>query len=169
MNCERVRSSLIEYREGALCVADEITIDLHLLQCQSCQLELDVVDGMKDIISHCLQAPPPETHTMALMDELEHAHNVQPPSDRPPYSGVGLCAVRVLATALIFAAIAAGFSTWGRKSDTFSALTKAQVVPYSISRQWRPWLNESREVGDLDEIARAVLLDPEAMNLTRDP
>lgn len=53
MNCRQVHEIIEEYYEGVLSVGDELGVDIHLVQCKSCDHELG---GIQDIVEDCNQA-----------------------------------------------------------------------------------------------------------------
>ena len=53
MNCQQVHENIEGYYEGVLPVADELGIDIHLVQCPRCQSELG---GIFEVIHECHDA-----------------------------------------------------------------------------------------------------------------
>ena len=47
MKCSNVQSFIVEYAEGALGPADEMCIDIHLIQCEECRAELA---GLRELL-----------------------------------------------------------------------------------------------------------------------
>lgn len=53
MNCQQVHEHIERYYEGALPVADELGVDIHLVQCAACAEELG---GIDTLVEECHQA-----------------------------------------------------------------------------------------------------------------
>ena len=71
MNCRRVDHIIVEYAEGALPVADELCVDIHLVQCESCKRELAELTELQRAFRMESDEPVPSPETLQLLRRLD--------------------------------------------------------------------------------------------------
>lgn len=157
MKCEHVQSVMVEYVEGALCVADELCVDIHLVQCELCRADLHATQGLGAILGAALDHAKIPADPLMLLDRLDSLPAMTP--SRPRFSGHGFggpaLRAAVVAGAIAFA-LAAGAIKW--PSDLlhpFGMLPVEAAGQQSLVETIRPLssASELRELRDLDQLA----------------
>ena len=71
MNCRQVHENIERYYEGVLPVADELGLDIHLVQCESCGEELGGIGTMVGECNDAFDELPKSTDLDGLYEGIE--------------------------------------------------------------------------------------------------
>jgi hypothetical protein len=71
MKCDNVQRRLAAYAENGLRVADELAIDIHLIQCDACRNELEALKHWERECSVTFGGDSPDTDWLALAEGLD--------------------------------------------------------------------------------------------------
>ncbi len=156
MKCEAVQRVIVEYDEGGLCVADELCVDIHLVQCPDCREELIELEDFEDMLSRGLTHPEPQNHLRDLLGHLDR-------SEAPSSSRVGVCARRRLrngamfrfsmAVALSALALLCGAVGWNQGSLAYFQLPIVEAeTGLPVPQTWRPWMRLNSALGNGEDL-----------------
>ncbi len=141
MKCRNVSEKLIAYREHALCVADELCIDIHLIQCEQCRDALDDLVSLDDLFSH-IAVPEPDRDR--LTRSLPDTPPPRPLLVLPRGNTQSRSPVRFALTACLFAVFA--FTGFHAMLQEGGVASESAALRDLSSRSWdttlRPWLKE---------------------------
>lgn len=156
MKCEMVQRVIVEYDEGGLCVADELCVDIHLVQCPDCREELMDLEDFENMLSRGLTHPEPQNHLRDLLGHLDR-------SDTPSLSRVGLSGRRKLrdgamfrfsmAVALSALALLGGAIGWSQGSLAYFQLPIVEAeTGLPVPEAWRSWMRRNKALGNGEEL-----------------
>jgi len=155
MKCEKVESIIVEYAEGALCVADELCVDIHLVQCASCRAEARSVVEFQESIANAFRPDASSPRTVELLERLD---SLVEPIPRPflwrRWSGTALRAA--LVTAFVVILFSAGAATWRHEAPEWFPVPSAEAaIQRPIVSTVRPLASDAelRELDDLNDLA----------------
>lgn len=154
MKCEAVQDLAADYREGALPVADELCIDIHLIQCEHCRAELDALEIFTTLVASDIEDKAPGGSALDLLDRLDEAPPARAPYGSSPkwtIAGPVLQVTAVLAV-MVWACWAGLAGLTGEPSEFFGGTTADAGHPFA-----RAWA--------LPERAEPGLVDLEALGL----
>ncbi len=161
MKCDTVQRVIVEYTEGGLCVADELCVDIHLVQCPHCREELTELGLFQGMFSLGLTHPEPENHLRDLLIHLDCAGTSSSSSasqgtrQRFPRSTTFRFSMAVGLSAL---ALLGGALGWGHGSLSYFQLPIVEAeTGLPVPEAWRPLMRRNNALGDGDSID-AILL-----------
>lgn len=165
MKCEHVQAIAVEYTEGALGVADELCVDIHLVQCESCRAELGGIAQWEASVVGELDTGFDPPRTVELLDRLDALMQLQQPDPRTTWRQAGGVTLRaaIFAVILIFA-LSSGAATWQRESAGLLGLIPAEAATHRpIVETVRPLAGpaELDELRYLNELAGPADPSPE--------
>jgi predicted anti-sigma-YlaC factor YlaD len=156
MKCQHVQSVIVEYAEGALCVADELCVDIHLVQCDSCRDELRSIAGLGRSVARLIEDDSTPPDTLALLSRIDALPEL--PARREPYplrrTG-GTLLRAALAALIVFLAFTSGALTWHRQvPDWFGLLPAEAAAERPLVETLRPLTSDAElnALRDLNEL-----------------
>lgn len=163
MKCAEVRPVLIEYTEGALGAADEMCIDIHLIQCEDCRAEIaglrELIDTVVCEVRSCEERDDPA----AFLDRLHAIEAAHPrPRRRTSIPVVRMCAAAAVA-AFAASMVLLGFVGPAWPPTLESPIAEARTREVS-ARDWAPILRQERGLIDLSALG---LVDSPRMDAAR--
>lgn len=152
MKCDTVQHVIVEYDEGGLCVADELCVDIHLVQCPDCREELADLGAFQGIFSRGLTHPEPRNHLRDLLSCLDSAD--APSSSRLrfvkgkrfPERAIFRFSVAVTLSVLL---LCGGSLGWGKDFLPFFQLPIVEAESgLPVPETWRPWMRRNNAIGN---------------------
>lgn len=161
MKCDTVQRVIVEYDEGGLCVADELCVDIHLVQCPDCREELTELGAFQGMFSRGLAHPEPRNHLRDLLGHLDSA-------DAASSLRLGLGGGRrfprwaafrfSVAVALSALALFGGAIGWSKDSLPYFQLPTVEAeTGLPVPEAWRPWMRRNYALGN-GETLDAIML-----------
>jgi len=151
-----VQSLIVEYAEGALGPADEMCIDIHLIQCEECRAEMT---GLRDLLGtvarevHACDAADDPAGFLDRFHALEAGSLPSPPL-QPPLR-LRLPVLRLAAAAIVFA-LAVSSGLMGHRGPSWFPVFGAPVAEArtdELSRaELSPYLRSGLNLADLDRM-----------------
>jgi predicted anti-sigma-YlaC factor YlaD len=164
MKCQHVRSVAVEYAEGGLCVADELCVDIHLIQCESCRAELAALAALEEMVARELEASDAPPDTLALLDRIDSLPDFTLRRERSLVRSSGVAMLRAALTAIvILVALSAGAATWQREvTNVFGLLPAEAAAQRPLVETIRPLTSDAElnELRDLNELTDAPAAHP---------
>ncbi len=156
MKCEHVQSIVVEYSEGALCVADELCVDIHMVQCESCRAEARKIALIERALALDIDRDavlPP--HTAALLDKLDALAATQS-RDRSRPGRAGAVILRTVVFSIVAVVLlVSGAMTWEREATVlFGLMPVDAATARPLVETVRPLAGpaELAELYDLNEL-----------------
>lgn len=156
MKCGNVQEILEEYLEGALEPADEMCVDIHLIQCEHCRAEIHGLHRLLGAIAGEIRHSRHGGHELQFLNRFHavRASELQAaPREFPPRRLVFARAIAVAVTAALI--ISSGLFGGSDKfaSAKPAALERAGDVTMA---EWKPYL---RHTGNLIDLSAMGLVD----------
>lgn len=165
MKCEHVQSVIVEYAERALCVADELCVDIHLIQCESCRRDLAEIAQWEASISGVVECVRVEPDTVGLLDKLDRLAPIAPPQESVTVRRLGASLFRfALAAGIVIAVLSTGAFTWHYDSpDPFGLMPAEAAARRPLVETLRPLDSAAgwKELDVLNELTGGALAPPE--------
>ena len=154
---------MVAYAEGALCVADELCIDIHLVQCSECREELEDIGDFNALFLEELTHPEPHNDLQELLDRLLDVESAA------EFSADGAHTRRTLRATLFRFSVTAtlamlifvgGAFTWTSGLVPYLKLPTVEAeTGLPIPMAWQPWLRRNNSFDDM-EMLEAFLTQP---------
>ena len=162
MKCSAIQECIVPYVAGALCVADELCVDIHLVQCAVCREEVDeLVNGVL-VFPVELEHPDPRNLLQDLLEELEGLPEPPPVSRRVNRWRRNACAALLPLTVVVTFSLfylSGAVPDWTRNFNAYLSLpTVEEDMDIPMSKVWRPWMGGTGPLADMEEIK--ILLHP---------
>ena len=153
---------MVPFAEGALGVADELCVDIHLVQCAHCREELEELTDLAALFSAELEHPDPRNQLRDLLDRLEHLPEPKPVSlDTSRWYGFmrGTLLPLSVACALSLMILFGGGLGWTQGRVPYFDLPTAEAMTgLPLSSAWRPWMRGTGPLADMEQLE--ILLYP---------
>ncbi len=161
MKCSNVQSVIVEYAEGALGPADEMCIDIHLIQCEECRAELS---GLRDLLGTVAR----EVHTCVACDDpigfLDQFHALEldsaPPVQNPAPLRRQLPLLRLTAAAVALVLMLSSGVMGGRIPAWFPVLGAPVAEARTHEQDRSPFLRNGLNLADLDKMGLLPEVEP---------
>lgn len=156
MKCGNVQALIVEYAEGALGPADEMCIDIHLIQCEECRDELAGLQNLLGTMAREIRACDAADDPVGFLDRF---HALAPDSPTPsPVPSLVPFPSPVLRFALAAVVVASALSSGlighrGPASFRVFGATVAEACTDELSNaQLSPYLRNGLNLADLNKM-----------------
>lgn len=156
MKCGNVQEFLEEYLEGTLEPADEMCVDIHLIQCEHCRAEIHGLHRLLGAISGEIHRSQHQGHELQFLQRFESVRANEPQLSPNASPERRLTFARAIAVAVTAALIISSGLFGG--SEKFGAAKPADGERASnvTVAEWEPYL---RHTGDLIDLSAMGLVD----------
>ncbi len=156
MKCSSVESLIVEYAEGALGPADEMCIDIHLIQCEECRADLGGLRDLLGAVAGEVGASEVCEDCVEFLDRFRALEADSPPLPAVSASRRARLPVLRLTAAMIVIALALSPGLMGRPRPAWFPIFGSPVAEArsrEIARtDWSPYLRNGLDLADLDKM-----------------